>query len=93
MDIPAPIIVDLPTCTTLDVVRRIDAVESAPTSTLLKQYVDVFEGLENVPGQYHMELDNSVSPVIHAPRKVPLAIQPRLKAALDDMEEKGVISK
>jgi len=46
-----------------------------------------------MPGQYHIELDKSVSPVIHARRKVPLALQPRLKTALDDMEEKGVISK
>lgn len=46
-----------------------------------------------MPGQYHIELNESVTPVVHAPRKVPLALQPRLKAALDDMEQKGVIKK
>ena len=93
VDVPAPTIVGLPTCTTLDVVRRIDAVQPATTPALLVQYADVFEGLGEMPGQYHIELDQSVTPVIHAPRKVPIALQSRLKSALDDMEQKGVIRK
>jgi len=95
VDVPAPTIVGLPTCTMLDVVRRIDAVHSPSGQSLspLEEYADVFEGLGEMPGQYHIELDESVTPVVHAPRKVPLALQPRLKAALDDMEQKGVIKK
>ena len=93
VDVSAPTIVGLPTCTALDVVRRIDAAVTSSTPPLLDEYADVFEGLGEMPGQYHIELDESVSPVIHAPRKVPIALQPRLKSALDDMEQKGVITK
>ena len=90
VDRPVATILGLPTCTTLDIVRRIDVLHS---QSLLDNYADVFTGLGEMPGEYHIELDPSVSPVIHAPRKVPLALQPRLKSALDDMEQKGVISK
>ena len=93
VDVPAPTIVGLPTCTALDVVRRIDAVKSTQSPSLLEDYADVFEGLGELPGEYHIEVDPSVSPVIHAARKVPLALQPRLKSDLDEMELKGVISK
>jgi len=91
VDVSAPTIVSLPTRTILDVVRRIHSVQSAKSSSLLEEYADVFERLGNMPGQYHIELDESVLPVVHAPRKVPLSLQPRLKSTLDDMKQQGVI--
>ena len=76
VNVPALIIVGLPTCTTLDVVRRIDAVQSATTPSLLDEYGDVFEGLGDMPDQYHIELKESISLVVHAQCKVLLALQP-----------------
>ena len=46
---------------------------------ILKEYGDVFEGLGCMDGPYHMELDDTVKPVVHPPRKVPLALRDRLK--------------
>ena len=34
-----------------------------------------------------------MKPVVHAPRRVPIALQSKLEAALDEMEKKGIISK
>ena len=31
--------------------------------------------------------------MVHVPRIVPVALQPKLEAALDEMEKKGIISK
>jgi len=93
IDESAPTIIGLPTCTALDVVRRIDTVQSTSLPLLLDDYADVFEGLGELPGEYHIKVDPSVSPVIHAPCRVPLSLQSRLKSALDDMEQKGVIRK
>jgi hypothetical protein len=40
---------------------------------LLQQYQDVFNGLGQLPGKYHIEIDPNATPVIHPPRKVPAA--------------------
>ena len=43
--------------------------------------------------EYEIKVDPKVKPVVHAPRKVLIALQPKLEAALDEMEKKGIISK
>ena len=43
--------------------------------------------------EYEIKVDPKVKPVVHAPRRVPIALQPKLEAALDEMEKKGIISK
>ena len=43
--------------------------------------------------EYEIKVDPKVKPVVHAPRRVPIALQPKLEAALDGMEKKGIISK
>ena len=39
--------------------------------------------------EYEMKVDPKVKPVVHAPRRVPIALY--LEAALDEMEKKGII--
>ena len=46
-----------------------------------------------MPGEHQIVTDPSVSPVVHAPRKVPIALLPKLRVALDDMERDGIIVK
>ena len=43
--------------------------------------------------EYEIKVDPKVKPVVHAPRGVPISLQPKLEAALDEMEKKGIISK
>ncbi|GFY30688.1 uncharacterized protein TNCV_3118481 [Trichonephila clavipes] len=40
----------------------------------------------------NVEMDNAV-PVIHPPRRIPLALQPKLKSTLDRLEKEGIVSK
>ena len=58
---------------------------------LLETYTDVFQGLGSLPSQVHFEVDNTVKPVQHTPRKMPLAIKNEVKCKLDDMEKRGII--
>ena len=92
-----PTLIGLPACKLLDLVRRVDQVEQVPskqtTNSLLHEYEDVLEGLGCLPGKYHITVDNNVQPVIHALRKVPLALQPKLKKLLDHEVERGVMVK
>jgi hypothetical protein len=95
----AATILGLPTCCQLDIIRRVDAISASPTPAsqsttgLLTEFAEVFTGLGRFPGQYHIVLADNAVPVIHPPRRVPLALQPKLKAALDNMERDGVIIK
>ncbi|GBN26985.1 Retrovirus-related Pol polyprotein from transposon 17.6, partial [Araneus ventricosus] len=57
-------------------------------------YETVFEGLGKFPGEeYHIELKPNAVPVIHPPRRVPQALQSRLKETLNRLEADKIISK
>ncbi len=90
----AATILGLPSCRQLDIIRRVDTVSaSTAKSDLLSEYSEVFSGLGRFPGTYHIVVSESAVPVIHPPRRVPLALQPKLKATLEAMERNGVIVK
>ena len=60
---------------------------------ILCEYGDVFEGIGCLPGEYNIEVDLEKSPVIHAPRKIPVAIRDTVKEELKKMEENGIIAR
>ena len=42
-------------------------------------------------GEYPIRLDDTVDPIQHAPRRVPVALRDRLEATLDDMVQDDII--
>ena len=60
---------------------------------ILGEYRDVFEGIGLFPGECTIRTDPDVPPVVHPPRRVPLALQDKLKAELERMEKLDVICK
>ena len=60
---------------------------------LLKGYDELFTGLGCLPGEHTIEIDRSYTPVVHPPRRVPLALKEQIKAELQRMEDAGVIVK
>ena len=96
----APSILGRKTCQDLGTVLRIMSVDnlSEPHSPLtqaeiMSEYSDVFSGLGCLAGKHHIQIDTTVQPVIHAPRKVPVALREKVKTELERMVEMNVIEK
>ena len=60
---------------------------------IMEQFGDVFQGLGKLDGVYHITVDKEVKPVIHPPRRVPVALRDQLKTTLEDLEAKDVLAK
>ena len=61
--------------------------------SVLENYSDLFSGgLGKLPVVYKMKLDPNISPVIHAPRPIPVAIEHKVKEKLQEMVKQGVIA-
>ena len=60
---------------------------------ILENFRDVFIGLGCLEGEYQLEVDPSVRPVKHTPRRVPVALRDVVKKKIQEMENKGIIQK
>ena len=60
---------------------------------LVKCYPDCFNGAGKFQGQYHITVDPSVPPVVHAQTRVPLTFLDDIRDELDNMESRGIITK
>ena len=76
-------------CQRLGLIERLDSVGVEIT----EEYADSFNGLGCLPGEYKIKPDPSVPPVVHAPRKVPVALHERVRKELQRMENDGAIKK
>lgn len=91
-------IIGLPTSLALGLISVNCAINEDYTTVRDKHHMkamfpDVFDGIGKLEGEYHITVDPSVPPVIHAPRKVPIALKPNIKEELEDMEKQEVITK
>lgn len=108
-DAEGPAIIGLPTCLELDLVTMNCSVQKNPSpeakcnpvpaksvkdkDDLTSQYQDCFDGIGKFQGQYHISVDLSVPPVVHAMRRVPLNLPDDIKNELNEMEAQGIITK
>ena len=60
---------------------------------LLTEYSDVFEGLGRLPGKLHLEVDKTVEPIQHTPRKVPIATKEELRQKILAMQKAKILKK
>ncbi|KAL3856077.1 hypothetical protein ACJMK2_015273 [Sinanodonta woodiana] len=60
---------------------------------ILEDYSDVFDGLGCLPGTYSIEIDKTIKPVQHQPRRVPVAQKAEVKAEIERLLTKGIITK
>ena len=74
-------------------VRTVDTADVNTESSILDEFNDLFEGLGELEGEHHIEINPEVKPVIHPPRKVPFTLLPKLKHELERMEQLGAIEK
>lgn len=68
--------------------------ETLTKESIFKQYPEVFsEAVGKLETRYKIQIDESVPPVQHAPRRVPAALRSRLMEELNDLETAGIIAK
>ena len=60
---------------------------------LLRMYPDCFEGIGKFRETFHITLDPTVTPVVHAPRRCPIHIKDEVKNEINQMVDLGVIEK
>ena len=60
--------------------------------TVKAEYPDVFQGLGRLKDSYSIEIDESVRPVVHAPRRVPVPVREKVRKKLDELESDGVLT-
>ena len=69
---------------------RVNVLKS-DTEPLLEEYDNVFEGLGKLDGQYHIVTDESIRPVVHPPRRLPVAMTERVQRKLEEMVAANII--
>ena len=62
------------------------------TDDLIKEFPDWFTGIVRFPGEDTIWLHPDGHPIIHAPRKYPISLHPKIKEHLNKMECMGVIT-
>ena len=61
------------------------------TDPVLHDYKDCFsDKFGKLPNKVHLEVNPSVPPVVHPPRKIPVALLEPAREKLTEMEEDGV---
>ena len=85
------------TSVSLNLIKFIYNIEQTPvtstTDEILVEYKDVFEGIGKMPGKCKIHLKPRAIPSVQPPRKVPLAIQDKLKNELERLVFLGIIEK
>ena len=81
-------------CVNLGLVKRVHVTVDDACKDLVTRYADVFtDSIGCMPGEYEINVDESVSPVIHASRSVPAALRKKVKDELGQMERDGILAK
>ena len=77
-----------------DTSRRDEDQSIFDTDPVLREYQDCFSDKPGkLPTKVHLEIDPSVPPVVHPPKKIPIALLEPAQEKLQDMEEGGIIVK
>lgn len=97
-DVNSPPILGRQSSQELNIVKLILSLnENSETNDLknriFSEFSDVFEGIGCMPGVYKIGLDECVRPVVHAPRKLPVALKDSVKNKLDEMVKDNIIAK
>ena len=94
---PVQAILGLRACEEMKLIQRIEEMSETSVKAeceFFNVYEDVFStsSVGCLPVTHHIEIDRNVKPVVHAPRKVPAALRPKIQEELNRMEKLDVIT-
>jgi transposase InsO family protein len=93
-DAAGPVIFGLQTCERLGLVKMNCSITSHTITSiadLKESYPDRFQGLGKFPNTHHLIVDETITPVKHAPRRAPIQLREKIKTELERMVELNVI--
>ncbi|KAL1261469.1 hypothetical protein QQF64_006734 [Cirrhinus molitorella] len=94
VDTSAPPVLGLKGCIDFGLIKMVLSVTETQTEVpVLEKFADVFKGIGLFPDECTIHLDSHATPVVHPPRRIPLALHSCLKEELESMERQGVIVK
>lgn len=79
-------------CDPLDYVCTVNESSKLTEIDVKAEYADVFEGLGRLKDSYSIQIDDSIRPVVHAPRRVPVPMRNTVHEELEQLVNEGVIT-
>jgi len=76
-------------CEELGLIKRLKLNKLDPESEVLKQFPNLKKSTGALPGTYTIKIDPTVEAVVHAPRRQPAALMPKIKDKLKEMVQEG----
>ena len=59
---------------------------------ILEEYADVFDTLGCLPGELHLQVDESVRQVQHVSRKIPVAMKEKIMKKIEELIEQKIVA-
>ncbi|XP_028178743.1 uncharacterized protein LOC114366161 [Ostrinia furnacalis] len=80
----SPPILGRSSCAEMNLIQRVMAVKHITNTSvnILDKFPDLFSGIGCLPGTYKIELKEDAQPVVHAPRKLPVALKEQVRNKL-----------
>ncbi|XP_062712611.1 uncharacterized protein K02A2.6-like [Aedes albopictus] len=81
-------------CLQLKLIQLCLTITSDHTSAVqqvIEKYPAVFNGLGNLEGSVHLEVDKSVKPVVQQPRRIAVTLRDELRRTITEMGREGII--
>lgn len=89
----APPVLGLKACLDFKLIKLIMSISNTPDMSVMEEFSDVFKGIGLFPGECTIHIEPNAAPVIHPPRRVPIALRDRLRDELKNMENQQIITK
>ena len=89
-----PNLLGLHMCEKANLVQRINNIDThnpLTKNTIIKNFPEVFKGIGCIPYTHKIQLKHDAQPVVHAPRRIPQKLKPRVIKEIKRLEAVGVI--
>ena len=92
VDLETEPVLSLDTCLDMNLIKRVNVIRQ---QSVFEQYPSVFQGKIGKISDFKHEIkvNRDISPVVNAPRRVPIAIKEKVKTKLHEMTDLGIITK